>query len=254
MYAFRLYILLGALLSLAAAEVSPRGDNDDATVYLQQMCSPVFDNLYDSDNPNTNTSLEDSPFPCDQMVYILVACSANGTSEIDFLAEQQCFCKGSYWEASKACSACRFAHGSQDDSPEEADSPRSSLQTAECSPTPPFQPFSNLMPTLNRTAARLTPLPKLTLTNDKFPSDTAVSNYYTKPVSFTPGSITGSATARLTSFTNWDGVRYTPTSIPPNNGTGTAGSARKSSNAVPREDVKVAGGLLAGLLGVAALL
>ncbi|TVY14682.1 hypothetical protein LARI1_G007858 [Lachnellula arida] len=252
MYAVRLNILLGALLSLAAAEISPRGDNDPAAAYLNQMCSPVYDNAVDSDGPNTNIlgSIENSPFPCDQSLYIFFVCTANGTTEIDFLAEQQCICTGSYWEALEACSACRFAHGSSDDSPEEADAPRSSLKTAECSPSPPFQPFSNLMPTINRTAYRLQP--NITLTNDKFPSNTAVSNYYTKPVSFTPGSITGSATARLTFFTNSDEVRYTPTSVPPNNGTGTAGS--KSSNAAPRDDVKVAGGLLAGLLGVAALL
>ncbi|TVY89625.1 hypothetical protein LAWI1_G007478 [Lachnellula willkommii] len=232
MYAVHLNILLGILLSLAAAEIAPRGDNDPAAAYLDRMCSPVYDNAVDSDGPNTNIigSIENSPFPCDQSLYIFFVCTANGTTEIDFLAEQQCICTGSYWEALEACSACRFAHGSDDDSPEEADAPRSSLKTAE--------------------SYRLQP--NITLTNDKFPSNTAVSNYYTKPVSFTPGSITGSATARLTFFTNSDEVRYTPTSVPPNNGTGTAGS--KSSNAAPREDVKVVGGLLAGLLGVAALI
>ncbi|TVY45727.1 hypothetical protein LSUB1_G000391 [Lachnellula subtilissima] len=272
MYAVRLNIVLGALLSLATAELSPRVVNNPAIAYLEKMCEPQYYNAVYSRHPiSIIPSLENSPFPCEQLIYMLAICSANGTSEIDFLAEQQCLCTGSFWEAIEACDACWFAHGYYKNSPEEAESVRSSLKAAECSPSPPFQPYSNLLTTYNITSARLAP--NITLTNDKFPNNTAVSNYYTLTSSFTPGKITGSATARLTSWTNTDGVRYTPTSVPPNNGTGTAGiesssaaitssrstaavssSGSQSSDGAPREDVNVAGGLLAGLLGVAAML
>ncbi|TVY29210.1 hypothetical protein LHYA1_G002891 [Lachnellula hyalina] len=270
MYAFRLNIVLGTLLPLAAPELSPRGLNDPAIAYLDQMCQP---NVYNADHNSSGpidilSAVENSPFPCEQSIHILAICSANGTSEIDFLAEQQCLCTGSFWEAQETCDACFSVHGLHIYSPEEVASNRSSLKTAECSPTPPFQPYSDLLRTVDIASVRLAP--NITLTNDKFPNNTAVSNYYTLTSSFTPGTITGSATARLTS---WDGVLYTPTSVPPNHGTGTTGSesssaaitssrstaavsssGSQSSNGAPRQDVKVAGGLLAGLLGVAAML
>jgi hypothetical protein len=54
-------------------------------------------------------------------------------------------------------------------------------------------------------------LPTLTLGFDKFPNNTAVSNYFIETGPATPGAITGSATARLTTFTNTSGSRYIPT-------------------------------------------
>lgn len=100
---------------------------------------------------------------------------------------------------------------------------------------------------------------------------TAVSNYFTETASATPGSITGSATARLTSWTNYSGIRYTPTSIPPNSGTGSATAASgaatttpssantsqstsQSTGAAATKGVSIVGGILAVGAGVVAML
>jgi hypothetical protein len=114
----------------------------------------------------------------------------------------------------------------------------------------------------------------LTLGTDKFPNMTAVSNYYTatQPTQLL-GSITGSATARETSYTNFNGVKFTPTSIPESSGTGSFAATAQTStssdpassttapvssttggNAAGRAEAQVAGGLLAAVLGVVALL
>lgn len=95
---------------------------------------------------------------------------------------------------------------------------------------------------------------------------TAVSNYFTETASATPGSITGSATARLTSWTNYSGIRYTPTSIPPNSGTGSATAASgttttssststsQSTGAAATKGVGIVGGILAAGVGIVAML
>jgi hypothetical protein len=75
----------------------------------------------------------------------------------------------------------------------------------------------------------------------------------------TPGKITGSATARLTSWTNTGGIRYTPTSIPPNSGITSSpsistSSASGSGNVAAGKEVRAAGGLFAAVLGAAVLL
>lgn len=278
MHAIHLCILLNAF-SAASARLSARQISDPAGMYLDAMCYPLLSNSTRSWALNISISqlvpsLANSPFPCEQYEYIWAVCTANGTTEIDFLAEQECLCGGSFFETQAACSACFFAHGYQGSTPEEAASARSSLSNAECMPTPPFQPYSNLLPPINFTSIDL----PLTLGTDKFPNNTAVSNYFTTTgtASLTLGTITGSATGRLTSWTNFDGIRYTPTSIPPNNGTATAtggsattspptgsagaggngasSSSSTSSANVAAPEVKINGGLLAGVLGVIVLL
>jgi hypothetical protein len=258
-------------------------------LYLERMCSPLLSNgtrireLHLSIN-GMISSLANSPYPCEQELYLGQICTANGTTQADFLAEQECMCNGSFFQAQEACHACYYAHGYQRIPPEEAASSLSSAKTAECSPSPPFQPYINIFPPFNITSAEL--VPSLTLLPDKYFNNTAISVYATVTASLTPGAITGSATARLTTWTNTRGIRYTPTSIPPNNGTGTVGSGSstaapsptsgastgagtpgvssggastsssttQSANMAAVGEVKFAGGLLAAVLGVAALL
>ncbi|EPE25221.1 hypothetical protein GLAREA_11802 [Glarea lozoyensis ATCC 20868] len=156
-------------------------------------------------------SYENSPFPCERTLYLQWACIANGTETIDFLAEQQCFCGGGFFSASEGCDACYRAHGLvMSTSPEEEASYLSSLSTAECTPNPPTQGFTNLVATVDFSLIRTR---STTLSDDKFPNQTAVSNYFTTTKALTPGEVTGSATARRTSWTNWDGVRFTPTPV-----------------------------------------
>jgi hypothetical protein len=72
------------LLPVISAGLSRRAINDPASEYLTRMCSPFFLNIL-----TTHVSLANSPFPCDQESYLENICLANGTTEIDFLAEQE---------------------------------------------------------------------------------------------------------------------------------------------------------------------
>jgi hypothetical protein len=76
-------------------------------------------------------------------------------------------------------------------------------------------------------------------------------------------TVTGSATGRLTSWTDYSGIRYTPTSIPPNSGITTTplsaavtppSSSTISANLAAGKEVEAADGFLAAVLCVAALL
>lgn len=168
-------------------------------------------------------------------------------------------CNGSYFTAVSGCDACFIAHRYQFYTPGELSSSLASLSTPERNPSPPYQAFTNLLPVFNITSISLAPT--LTLGFDKFPNNTAVSNYFTETGPATPGAITGSATARLTTFTNTGGSRYIPTSIPSGFGTA-AGSgsstsassalASKSSTNLAAQDQKhIGSGIFAAALGVA---
>ncbi|KUJ13416.1 uncharacterized protein LY89DRAFT_687534 [Mollisia scopiformis] len=265
MHALNVALGLGASLSLCLASLHNREINDPVGIYLDSMCYPLYTNqsrtiaLKLSINEMI-PSLAFSPFPCEQALYLRAICIANGTTVDDFLAEQECLCHGSFFEVTAGCDDCLFAHGYQLITPQEAAGNLSSRSVAECAPTPPFQPYTNLIGVANITSASLSP--PLTPGHDKFPNMTAVSNYFTETASATPGSITGSATARLTSWTNTEGNIYTPTSIPPDSGTGSAsavsttssGSTSQSTNVAATRGVGVVGGLLAAGVGVMAIL
>jgi hypothetical protein len=252
MYSFIVIIAaVGAFLPLASAILYLRELDDPVQEYIQRMCYPTLGDPL--------RSLANSPFPCEQQLYIEEICIANGTQEVDFLAEQECFCNGSFWEVVLGCDNCYRVHGDQEVfTAEEASSFVASISTAECSPNPPLQPFTDLFPVINFTALIISEslAPNLTLVDDRFPNNTAVSNYFTATGSLTAGAITGSATARLTIFTNTSKVRFTPSSTPAS-ATGTSTSASKSSassNAGQRGGVKIVGGVFAAGLGIIAVL
>jgi hypothetical protein len=271
---FLSFLALGALLPVAPALLTKRVINDPVGVYLSQMCSPLLSNNTRASDLNLTiggmiSSLANSPFPCEQEAYIEAVCTANGTTQIDFLAEQECLCNSAFFDVIAGCDACYAAHGWPGEFA--AGSPQESLAIAtlsakECEPSPPFQPFSNLLPAVNITS--VSERPPLTLGEDRFPNNTAVSNYWTPTRSITPVKITGSATARVTSWTNISGLLYTPTSIPPNSGitstpsissltgssTTASSSATASGNVAAAIEVQATGGLLAAVLGLAVLL
>lgn len=185
-----------------------RGNN--VTVYLLHMCFPLVSN-----GTHRVMALANSPFPCELMNYFLYACSANGTSAIDFVAEQQCLCNGgAFWDLMEGCNDCFLSHGDNRNSSSAWAEHVSSVKAAECSVATPCQPFSMLlppMPEMGATTRWVDPYPNRTLGNDRFPNDTAASNYFTPTRSLTLGEITGSATARVTKFTNSHGISFVPT-------------------------------------------
>jgi hypothetical protein len=171
------------------------------------------------------------------------------------------FCDGSYFTVAAGCNACLIAHGYQLYTPEQLSSSLASLSTAECSPSPPYQGFTNLMP-FNYTSLSLEPT--LTLGFDKFPNNTAVSNYFTETGPAIPGAITGSATARLTIFTNTGGSKYIPTSTPSVLGTGvvsgsststsSASASKAATNLAAQDQIRFGSSIFAAVLSVAVLL
>ncbi|TGO19992.1 hypothetical protein BPAE_0323g00060 [Botrytis paeoniae] len=210
--------------------------------YLYQMCYPNLANITILVGSNAAEKrlqiMANSPFPCERSNYIIYACLANGTSPIDFLAEQECICPSSLWELEAACTDCYLAHGYQNITRERSDASISSLSQAECTATP-VQPFTNFFSSID--ASQALTMPDAVLGSDKFPNQTAVSNYYTGNTVWTIGSITGSATARLTSYTATEFSRFTPTSTGAPYSTGTSGSA--SGSAQTTTSTSGAGGL-----------
>ncbi|KAF7889009.1 hypothetical protein EAF00_009309 [Botryotinia globosa] len=195
--------------------------------YLYRMCYPNLANvslLVGSNAADKRLQImANSPFPCERSNYIIFACLANGTSALDFLAEQECICPSSLWELETACTECYLAHGYQNLTREESDASISSLSQAECTATP-VQPFTNFFSRVDASQALTTP--DVLLGSDRFPNQTAVSNYYTGNSAWTVGSITGSATARLTSYTATEFSRFTPTSTGAPYSTGAGGGAQ----------------------------
>lgn len=147
-------------------------------------------------------SLGGSPFPCEQSIYIEYACHANATKPVDYLAEQQCYCGSTFWEADQACNDCFLAHGLKGPSKKDYGDTMNSFSSKVCAATPIAGGII---------AAAKTDLPDQTaiLSYEKasavaHPSQTAVSYYAeVKPMSIP--AITGEAAARQTTWGNMDG-------------------------------------------------
>ncbi|KFY21607.1 hypothetical protein V493_07265 [Pseudogymnoascus sp. VKM F-4281 (FW-2241)] len=241
-------LAIALLAPLALAQTSPE---DQKTLrYIIDMCVPSF-----WGTPDVFAAMANSPFPCEQEMHLSRVCFSNGTTEVDFLAEQQCLCGGNFFEAVRGCHECYFAHGvvSKDLPRDAVLSSLASASSAECLATPITMPYTNLYP-----VAATTGLPLAMLNNDRFPNDTAVSNYWTGAATPIAGVISGSATGRLTTRTNTADARYTPTGV---TGSGAGGGGGTSSTGAPlptstngAAEVRAAGGLLAVVIGVVAAL
>ena len=55
--------------------------------------------------------LDDSNYPCEQLVYIPMACGAKGRATVDYEAEQMCYCGSTYWDSVSGCNECLRAQG-----------------------------------------------------------------------------------------------------------------------------------------------
>ncbi|KFY50245.1 hypothetical protein V496_09485 [Pseudogymnoascus sp. VKM F-4515 (FW-2607)] len=234
--------------------------NDD---YLNSMCYPLSSTLKGENKTRINQVrvLEKSPFPCEQYFFFELTCLANGTAPADFLAEQQCLCDGNFFDAFEACYNCKLAHGviATPDELSSTSSAMTSRSKAVCSPTPPIQGFTNLFEPYNHTSYMVRP--DQTLSSDNFPNDTRVENYWTGATAAIAGKITGSAVQHLSSMTNFGNARFTPTAGAVTEGSSTTSSAPTSTgneNAATSTggaaEVRVAGGLLAAVIGVLAAL
>lgn len=248
----RLLALSTALLSYSAT--SQRVVDGPNSKYLSSMCYPLLNSPRQINNPtgpfDLITTLSESPFPCEQMLYLETVCRANGTTPIDFLAEQQCLCGGNYFAASVGCADCYSAHGSPADYGSAWTSQISSLSKAECGPATPTQPYINLSPpnTESREAQSTTLDADYVTSADRLKSQTAVSAYYTGGARATPGAITGAATGRLTTFTNTGNVLYSPTGAT-TLGSGEAAAASTTASTAGAAQMTMVGGLAGMVVG-----
>ena len=147
-------------------------------------------------------SLGGSPFPCEQAVYIEYACHANATKPVDYLAEQQCYCGSTFWEADQACNDCLLSHGAKGPSKKDYGDRMYSFSSKVCATTPMAGGII---------AAAKTDLPDQTAifgyeeaSAVAHPSQTAVS-YYAEVKPMSVPAITGEAAARQTTWGNWGG-------------------------------------------------
>jgi hypothetical protein len=241
------FLLLGTIIPFAIVI------GDPGSKYLANMCFPKHVDSVPGRQAEDSLlayfhGLENSTFPCEQAIYQQLVCFANGTEIIDFIAEQQCLCNGGYFSALEGCDACFRAHGAVYlYSPEEEASGRSSLSLAECTPNPPTQGFTNFLATRNTDYARTH---RVTISNDQFPNATAVSNYFTPTRALGPGKVTGSATARLTSYINTGNVRFTPSPISSSGSGSPSASTNGTSSGILAKEVPVVGGLVLMLFGI----
>ncbi len=84
--------------------------------YILEMCSP-FSLGYSSQEVKLST-LADSPFPCDCVIFIQQTCTLQGMycSDCDSeaghaFAVNECLCQSPIWELSAACDSCQAVRG-----------------------------------------------------------------------------------------------------------------------------------------------
>jgi hypothetical protein len=174
-----LVVAAAALLPAASARLISRQDESDEA---QKVCYPEFEG--DGTIP-----------PCIQIEAIERACQPNGTDTIDYQAHAQCMCNGSYFSDWLGCQSCLEVHGfrsERDIAYWERVMSAASEGLCTGTPTAAFQ-------SLFASAQTNTAIPFATTGNtrssDQFPSETAVSLYFTATGSQGPGRITGTPTA-----------------------------------------------------------
>lgn len=161
--------------------------------------------------------------PCQEINNIEATCLPNGTTPLALLAHAQCMCGGSYFADWIGCLDCNFVHGAR--SPAITSAFHSILTTVSnqlCTGTP-AAPFQSIFKSLNYDMGPSNATGAATQMSDMYPSQTAVSLYYTA-TSQGPGAITGSATAATKSVAS---VATSPSKTV----SGTTGGSSKSTTA-----------------------
>lgn len=220
------------LASLAAA--------DTADSYIQSVCQP---------------DVTPAP-PCQAIINIESACQPNGTEPLDYLAHAECMCNGGFFPNWLGCLDCYYVHGNRSSGNVAAfNTILSSASNALCTGTPTAR-FADIFANISNSNGPQDG--SVTSLKDQFPSQTAVSLYYTASGPQGVGAITGSATLatktgaeNTAASTGSDSSKSTGTS-----GTdGTAGgssanpAATTSSSSAGAAATQIIGGLLAVVAG-----
>lgn len=208
--------------------------------YINSVCSP-----------NITTPGSTIP-PCISITTIQSECTTNGTTPLDYLASAECMCNppSTFFADWQGCQQCLFVHGAR--SQEDLDKYSSIISSASiilCTDTPTAgfaAIFSSVAATAAPTATGATVL------SDQFPSQSAVSLYYTAVGSQGPGAISGSAMTATagasTSLTTLAGTNSGTGGV--NVGGGSTATASSGSGAEATQGVRF-GGIAAAVGGIA---
>lgn len=153
-----------------------QSNNEEA--YLSSVCLPNVTNPVP---------------PCQEIINIQSACQPNGTATVDFTAHQECMCGGGFFSNWIGCLNCLYVHGAR--SPAETIAFNQILTSASnifCTGTPTTI-FAAIFSSLSDASLSVPSTAKTGVT-DLYPSQTAVSLYYTASGPQGEGAITGSAT------------------------------------------------------------
>jgi hypothetical protein len=178
------FTLTAVFLSVVNANLlAPRQSPSVNQEYINSVC-----------NPSITTPGSTIP-PCISITTIQTDCTSNGTTPLDYLASAECMCNppSTFFADWEGCQQCLFVHGAR--SQQDLDTYSSIISSASnilCTGTPTAD-FAAIFSSVAATAAPATT--GSTVLSDQFPSQSAVSLYYTASGSQGPGAISGSTTA-----------------------------------------------------------
>ncbi|KAH0285526.1 hypothetical protein M436DRAFT_55798 [Aureobasidium namibiae CBS 147.97] len=211
-------LALAALGAAATASDSPllvARQTDNTDQYIREVCFP-----------NTTSPVP----PCQEIINIESACQPNGTEPLDYSAHQQCMCNGgSYFSNWRGCLNCQYVHGTRSEAVAEANyAILSSASSQFCSTATPTAKFASYFSAVSDSSPQ-TATGAATTLSDQYPSQSAVSLYYTATGNQGPGAITGSA-AQATAAVSSSGSASSSGSLAASAATSGASSSRASSS------------------------
>jgi hypothetical protein len=175
-----LLVALATLTSATSLELFRRQSTPGSADYLNSVCSP-------------NITAPTVVPPCISIISIQTACAPNGTSSLDLLASAECLCDApsSFFADWIACRECLYVHGGLTQLElAQYSAIIGAASTALCTGTPTAD-FQSLFSAAQTAAASVTS--GGTSYSDQFPSQSAVSLYYTPSGSQGVGVITGTS-------------------------------------------------------------
>lgn len=228
MRTFKNIAVLGFLIAKNGCALPPEPSRLDRRMGdpVTQLCYPHYDEYIIS---GSAPSLIDSPYPCEVQAAMEFICSPNGTTTLDFLAEQECLCNGAFFDVSRGCNNCFFFHGEGGYTPSDAVKYFSALSAAECSASP-TQPYQSIAASFSSAASNSYSSTWLAI--DPHPTDMAASYYWTATGSVTIGAITGNATARATTNIRWSIIGDTTLVMTPGSSTSSGASPSGASTTI----------------------
>ncbi|KAM3073426.1 hypothetical protein ACMFMF_006632 [Clarireedia jacksonii] len=247
-----LALLLTPLLASGSLLARQSSSANAEAAYLDSVCSP---NVTDSSTIP----------PCISITTIQTLCNPNGTSSSDLLSSAQCMCGGSFFSDWLGCLNCNYVHGARSDA--EVSAYKSIISTVSnelCTGTPTAS-FAALFSSAGGADVSVGGTE-----TDKYPSQTAVSLYYTYTGSGSQGpgvvtgtagaatttsgaTVTGSPAGSSTTAAKTTGAGQTTSKTSATAATGSASSPTSSSGAAPTGVMRGVWGMAVGGIVMAAM-